>query len=61
MRMREAMAEASRMVLGGFELRTDVKVVRWPERYMDERGAVMWEKVTRLVAKVPTSSSAEVA
>jgi hypothetical protein len=31
-RMRSAMAEASRAVLGGFELRTDVHVVRYPDR-----------------------------
>lgn len=42
---REAMAEASRAVLGGFELTTDVKVVRWPDRYVDPRGAVMWGRV----------------
>jgi DNA polymerase I len=48
-RMQEAMAEASRIVLDGFELGTDAKVVRYPDRYMDERGAVMWERVMKLV------------
>lgn len=47
--MRAAMAEASRAVLAGFEIGTDVKVVRWPDRYMDSRGRVMWDKVCRLV------------
>jgi DNA polymerase family A len=47
--MRAAMAEASRIVLKGFELRTDVKVVRYPDRYMDDRGAVMWQRVTELL------------
>jgi hypothetical protein len=46
---RGAMAEASRIVLGGFELRTDASVTRYPDRYMDERGAVMWNKVTELL------------
>ena len=50
-RMRAIMAEASRIVLGGFELHTDVNVVRFPERYMDPRGAVMWERVMELIAK----------
>ena len=36
--MRAAMAEASRVVLGGFELGTDVSITRWPARYMDPRG-----------------------
>jgi DNA polymerase-1 len=48
--MRQAMAEASRIVLDGFELRTDVHVVRYPDRYMDSRGKVMWGRV-ELVAK----------
>jgi DNA polymerase I len=47
--MRAAMAEASRIVLGGFELATDVKVVRYPDRYMDSRGTVMWQRVTELL------------
>jgi len=40
-----AMAEASRVVLDGFELRSDAKIVRWPDRYSDPRGARMWETV----------------
>jgi hypothetical protein len=46
---RACMAEASRAVLSGFEIDTDVKVVRWPERYMDPRGTVMWRKVMQLL------------
>jgi DNA polymerase-1 len=46
---RAAMAEASRLVLGGFELRTDVSITRYPDRYMDPRGAVMWDRVTKLL------------
>ena len=46
---RAAMAEASRIVLSGFELGTDVSVTRWPERYMDPRGKVMWERVVGLL------------
>jgi DNA polymerase-1 len=46
------MAEASKLVLNGFELETDVTVVRYPDRYMDEdRGAVMWGQVMGLLAK----------
>jgi DNA polymerase I-like protein with 3'-5' exonuclease and polymerase domains len=48
--LRACMREASRVVLGGaLELGSDAKVVRWPERYMDERGAVMRATVTRLI------------
>jgi len=49
--MRAAMAVASRSVLAGFELNTDVKVTRWPDRYMDPRGRQMWERVCSLVAQ----------
>ena len=36
-----AMREASELVLPGFPLRTDAKVVRHPGRYTDERGRRM--------------------
>jgi DNA polymerase-1 len=49
--MRAAMAEASRIVLGGFELGTDVSVTRWPARYMDSRGKTMWARVTELLQR----------
>jgi DNA polymerase I-like protein with 3'-5' exonuclease and polymerase domains len=48
--MRAAMAEASGLVLAGFELATDVKVVRWPDRYADPRGTEMWSRVCNLAA-----------
>jgi DNA polymerase-1 len=47
--IRAAMAEASRIVLGGFELGTDVSITRWPNRYMDPRGKVMWDRVMGLL------------
>jgi hypothetical protein len=47
--MRAAMAEASRIVLGGFELRTDASLTRYPDRYMDTRGRVMWNRVMSLI------------
>ena len=43
------MKEASAIVLDGFELRSDAKLVRYPDRFMDKRGAVMWDKVTALL------------
>ena len=48
-RMQDAMREASRIVLDGFELGTDAKIVRYPDRYMDDRGATMWERVMELI------------
>jgi DNA polymerase-1 len=49
-RAQAAMAEASRVVLDGLELRTDAKRVVYPDRYTDPRGAVMWNRVTGLIA-----------
>jgi hypothetical protein len=46
---RAAMTKASSIVLNGFELGADAHVVRYPDRYMDERGAVMWQRVMALL------------
>jgi hypothetical protein len=46
------MREALRIVFGGFELDVDIKeesIVCLPNRYMDERGKVMWDKITMLL------------
>jgi DNA polymerase I len=51
MRTQVAMAQASRVVLNGFSLGTDVKLVRYPDRYMDERGVVMWDRVIKLIER----------
>jgi hypothetical protein len=48
--MREIMRRASRVVLG-FEMRTDAKIVRYPDRFTDSRGAELWETVLRLLAE----------
>ena len=50
---RAAMAEASRVVLQGFEIGADAKIVRWPERYVDEAGAAFWDTVMRLAGPGP--------
>jgi hypothetical protein len=49
--MRNAMAEASHTVLAGFELVTEAKAFRYPDRYMDPRGLLMWERVSGLVRR----------
>jgi hypothetical protein len=43
---------AHRIVLDGFELGTDAKVIRYPDRYMDDRGTVMWDRVMKLIGGV---------
>lgn len=51
-RTKSAMVEASVIVLDGFRLNSDVEVFRYPDRYMDERGAEMWATVMRLLDEV---------
>lgn len=47
-----AMRKASEIVLSGFPLRTETKIVRHPDRYMDPRGEKMWEKVMDLLKRL---------
>jgi hypothetical protein len=54
---RRVMREASEEVLAGFPLRTDAKVVRHPDRYMDDRGRQMWESVQRLLDELSSEAS----
>lgn len=46
--MQECMLSAARVVLDGFELRTDTDFIRYPARYIDPRGKGMWERAVRL-------------
>ena len=48
-----AMAKASAIVLDGFQLRSDAKIVRWPDRYMDERGREFWGRVMTQLSGMP--------
>ena len=54
----ECMRRASRIVLnkdptGTHELRTDCKIVRWPDRYSDPRGEGIWARVVELLGQQP--------
>jgi hypothetical protein len=56
-RARRIMAEASRIVLGGFEIGTDVVTVRYPERYMDPEGQAFWDTVIKFAGPLPASAT----
>jgi hypothetical protein len=47
--MRVLMTKAGEAITGGFRVRTDATVVRFPNRYMDEGGRGMWERVMALL------------
>jgi hypothetical protein len=48
----QVMRDASRIVLRGYELRTDCQTIRTGEHYFDERGLAMWETATQLITKL---------
>ena len=50
------MAEASQIVLDGFTLRTEAKVVRHPDRYMDVRGERFWREVMLILDSLPVET-----
>ncbi len=41
------MQQAGEFILDGFQLRTDVEIFKYPERYVDEKGYVVWQKINR--------------
>lgn len=45
------MRKASSIILDGFELTSDAKIVRFPERYMDENGIALWDNVMELISR----------
>jgi hypothetical protein len=47
-----AMAQASAAVLNGFELRSEAKLIHYPDRYEDERGKRMWATVWEELSKL---------
>lgn len=51
-RLEAAMARASRELLG-FELRTEVKVVKYPERFADKKGVELWRCVATILGMKP--------
>jgi len=48
----QAMRDASRVILQGYELCTDWQIIRPGERFYDKRGKKMWDTITTLVAKL---------
>jgi DNA polymerase I-like protein with 3'-5' exonuclease and polymerase domains len=49
---KQLMEQASAEILGGFRLRSDEKIVSHPDRYMDERGLVMWKAIWELIEEI---------
>ena len=48
----QLMLEAGKVVLDGFELRSDAEVIAYPDRYSDPRGQSFWERITSALDEV---------
>jgi len=51
-KMQTAMRRASEIVLPDFPLRTEAMVVRYPERFMEDRGRPMWDLIWSIVHEI---------
>jgi hypothetical protein len=52
-KLKECMSQASEEVLGKCKIcRVDADIVKYPDRYMDEQGQEMWDKIMGLLRKV---------
>jgi hypothetical protein len=52
-RLKGCMTEASELVLGDGKIcRVDADIIRYPDRFMDEGGSVMWQTVTNLLDNI---------
>jgi DNA polymerase-1 len=57
----KAMADASRLVLDGFELRSEAKIFAHPDRFTDPRGESMWAKVWEIIEELERAGGADTA
>ena len=48
----ECMARASDAILGGFRLRSDVEIIRYPDRFQDERGVEFWNQIMAILEAI---------
>lgn len=56
-RAREIMGRASRAILNGFEVRTEANIVRYPDRFEDERGGPIWNLLMETLERVEAADA----
>ena len=49
------MEEASAILLGGFKLASDAKIIRSPERFHEDAGQIFWDRVMAILERVKSS------
>ena len=59
-RTQQAMSDASAVVLKGFRLRSEAKGIRYPDRYVDDRGSKMWKTVWDIIEELTLTSAISV-
>ena len=52
------MVAAGQTVTGGVTIRVEANEVRWPGRYMDDRGREMWDPVMELLRRRGVATAA---
>jgi hypothetical protein len=56
----ELMKRASRITLNGPELRVEKsQLIRWPDRFMDDKVKPMWDRVTGILAELEAEERAK--
>ena len=46
---KNAMEQASEIILDCFQIKTDAYIVKYPDRYSDERGKKMWDTIWDII------------
>jgi hypothetical protein len=47
----DCMTKASQIVLGGFQINTDIRILTYPERFLDPDSQPFWDQVMDLMAQ----------
>lgn len=55
---RDVMREASMLVLDGFEIKTDARIIRFPDRFIEPKGELMWNQLMALLNEFPRAANA---
>ncbi len=45
----DVMRQASSIILDGFEVRSEARIVRYPDRFLEPKGVPMWNRVVQLL------------
>ena len=56
-RLKSIMVQASKLVMGTLAFRVDADVIRHPDRYRDERGGQMWDRIMGLLDRTTMAVS----